>query len=153
MTATAVFTIPQALLAPSVTAPTSANIGSVQPGNTTTVQLGQVKVTTSGVMHWTATVSATNFTTGGGSAAETVARGNLSYWSGPVVTKMGPGTYVPGQPTSADKVTLDTARTAFLYNTVNTNNSSVIWQPTLVMSVPASAVAGTYTGTVVHSVA
>lgn len=152
-TANTVFMIPEALLAPVVTAPASANIGAAQPGNTTTVQMGQVKVTSSGVMRWTATVSATNFTTGAGSPGQTIARGNLSYWSGPIVTKTGPGTPVPGQPTSADKVPLDTARTAFMYSTVNTNSSTVIWQPTLVMTVPASAVAGTYTGTVTHSVA
>lgn len=117
------------------------------------MQMGQVTVQSSGVMRWTTTVSATNFTTGGGSAGQTIARGNLSYWSGPLVSKSGPGTSTPGQPTSANKVTLDTARTAFSYTTSNTNSSSVIWQPTLIMSVPASAVAGTYTGTVTHSVA
>ncbi|UXY20781.1 hypothetical protein N8I84_20290 [Streptomyces cynarae] len=151
--ATAVYLIPEVLSSASVTAPASVNLGSATPGGTMNVQLGQVKVTSSGVMRWTATVSATNFTTGGGSAAETIARGNLSYWSGPVVSKSGPGTFSPGQPTAAGKVALDTARTAFSYGSVSSSNTSCVWQPTLVMSVPASAVAGTYTGTVTHSVA
>ncbi|MGW7329173.1 hypothetical protein ACWGIU_11410 [Streptomyces sp. NPDC054840] len=153
MTANTVFLIPEALLAPAITAPASANIGSAAPGSTTTVQLGQVKVTSSGTLRWAATVSATNFTTGGGSPGQTIAPGNLSYWSGPVVSKTGPGTFSPGQPTAANQVTLNVARTAFTYSTALTTSSSVIWQPTLIMSVPANAVSGSYTGTVTHSVA
>ncbi|POX54842.1 hypothetical protein [Streptomyces sp. Ru72] len=151
--ATAVYLVPEALSSASVTAPASVNLGSATPGSTTTVQLGQVKVTSSNQMRWTATVSATDFTTGRGSAAETIARGNLSYWSGPAVSKSGPGTFSPGQPTAASKVALDIARTAFSYASVSPSGTSCVWQPTLVMSVPASAVAGTYTGTVTHSVA
>ncbi len=153
LTATAVFLLPQTLLAPSITAPASATMGSVAPGGTATVQMAQVKVTSSAQMRWTATVSATDFTTGGGSAGETIARGNLSYWSGPVVTKTGPGTFSAGQSTAAGKVTLDVARTAFSYVTTNSNASSVTWKPTIIISVPSTAVLGTYTGTVTHSVA
>lgn len=153
LASTAVFLIPESLSSASVTAPASASLGSAKPGNTLTVQMGQVQVTSSGTMRWTATVSATNFITGGGSPGQTIARGNLSYWSGPAVSKSGPGTFTPGQATAANKVTLDTARTAFSYNAVSSSNTSCIWQPTLIMSVPASAVSGTYTGTVTHSVA
>lgn len=149
----AVFAIPEALLAPSVTAPASANMGSARPGQTMTVQLGQVKVNSSGTMTWTATVSASTFTTGGRTPAETISPGNLTYWSGPVVTKSGPGSYTPGQPAASNAVALSSARTAFSYTTVNVLGSSVVWQPTLTMSVPATAVSGTYSGTVTHSVA
>ncbi|WP_433450939.1 hypothetical protein ACQPXS_21465 [Streptomyces sp. CA-142005] len=152
-TATAVFLIPEALSSASITAPASASLGSVTPGNTLTVQMGQVQVTSTSTMRWTATVSATNFTTGAGSPGQTIARGNLSYWSGPATSKSGPGTFSPGQATAANKVTLDTARTAFSYTAVSSSNTSCIWKPTLIMSVPASAVSGAYTGTVTHSVA
>lgn len=153
MTSTAVFLIPEAILSASVTAPTSTNIGSTPPGGTVSVQMGSVTVTATSVMRWTATVSATSFKTGAGSPGQTIAPVNLSYWSGPAVSKSGSGTFTPGQATAANKVTLDVARTAFSYNAFNSGNSSATWKPTLIMSVPASAVAGTYTGTVTHSVA
>ncbi|MGI5405132.1 hypothetical protein ACQEVG_38035 [Streptomyces sp. CA-135486] len=152
MMAPAVFAIPQAILAPSVTAPGSATIGAAKPGQTTSVQLGQLKVTNIGVRSWTATVSASNFTTGGGTVGETISKSQLSYRSGPIVTKSGSGTWIPGQPTAADAQPLDVPRPAFSYNGVMTS-TFVTWLPTLTMSVPASAVAGTYTGTVTHSVA
>ncbi|WP_189888116.1 hypothetical protein [Streptomyces xantholiticus] len=116
------------------------------------MQLGQVRVTNSGGRTWIATVSASNFTTGGGTAGETISKVRLSYWSGPVVSKMGSGSWVPGQPTAGNAQPLDVTRTAFSYSGVMTS-TSVIWQPTLQMSVPASAVAGTYSGTLTHSVA
>jgi hypothetical protein len=154
MTVSAVFAIPQAVLAPPViTVPAPASMGAVQAGNTVTVQLGSVRVTSSGNRNWTATVSATSFKTGGGSPSETIAPGNLRYWSGPVVTKSGPGTFTPGQPTGNVSVALDSPRTAFLYGTTVTINSSVTWRPTLRLSVPVTAVTGTYTGTLTHSVA
>ncbi|NUK83115.1 hypothetical protein [Streptomyces lunaelactis] len=152
MTAAVVFAIPRAVLAPAVTAPGSANMGAVQPGQTTSVQLGQVRVTNGGARNWTATVSASDFTTGGGTGGETISKDRLSYWSGPMVSKTGQGTWPPGQPTSANAQSLNVARVAFSY-TGSMGNTSVIFQPTLVMSVPASAVVGTYTGTVTHSVA
>ena len=154
LTVSAVFAIPQAVLAPPViTVPASASMGTVQAGNTSTVQLGSMRVTSSGNRNWTATVSATSFRTGGGSPSETISPVNLRYWSGPVVTKSGPGTFTPGQPTGNVSVSLDTSRTAFSYGTSVTVASSVTWRPTLRVSVPVTAVTGTYTGTVTHSVA
>ncbi|TPQ17978.1 hypothetical protein [Streptomyces sporangiiformans] len=154
MAATATFVVPRAVMAaPAITTPASANLGSAAPGQSTTVQLGQVRVTSSGNRTWATTVSATAFTTGGGTALETISSSRLAYASGPLVSKTGPGTFVPGQPNTNQKQPLDTPRLAFSYNTVVTNASSVIWNPTLTMSVPATAVAGTYTGSMTHSVA
>ncbi|MGW1030283.1 hypothetical protein ACWD4J_42695 [Streptomyces sp. NPDC002577] len=152
MTAGAVFTVPTALLAPVVTVPASANIGSAHPGQTATVKLGNVTVANSGTRNWVTTVSATNFTTGAGTPAQTITNEHLSYWSGPIVTKTGSGTWTPGQPTAADAQDLATARTACTYTGVSTT-ASVTWQPTITMSVPGSAVTGTYTGTLTHSAA
>jgi hypothetical protein len=148
-----VFLIPQVRMAASITAPGAASLGSLEAGQTATVQMGQVRVNSSGVRTWTATVSASNFTTGAGTAAETIARREISYWSGPQVSKTGPGSWTPGQPTASDAKSLDTARMAFSYNSVLTTSSSSVWQPRLVVSVPVTAVTGTYTGTIVHSVA
>jgi len=38
-------------------------------------------------------------------------------------------------------------------HTTGSGANSVSWNPTLTIAVPSGAVAGTYTGTVVHSVA
>ncbi|MBC9731470.1 hypothetical protein H8R17_44790 [Streptomyces sp. TRM68367] len=147
------FLIPRARMAASITAPGTASLGSVETGQTATVQLGQVRVNSSGVRTWTATVAASDFTTGAGTAPETIARGRMSYWSGPVVSKTGPGSWTPGQPTANNAQPLDTARTAFSYSSTVMTSSSVVWQPTLRVSVPVTAVTGTYTGTIIHSVA
>jgi hypothetical protein len=148
-----VFLIPQARMAASITAPGTASLGSVEAGRTATVKLGQVRVNSVAVREWTATVSASDFTTGAGTAAETIARSNLSYWSGPLVSKTGPGTWSPGQPAANNAQPLDTGRKAFSYTTVLSTSSSAVWQPTLNVSVPVTAVTGTYTGTIIHSVA
>ncbi|MBW8738371.1 MAG: hypothetical protein JF621_15025 [Streptomyces turgidiscabies] len=154
MTISPVFAIPRAVLAPPViTVPATASLGTVQMGQTGVVKLGSVKVTNSLNRSWVATVSVTSFTTGGGSPSETITPSNVSYWSGPVVSKTGPGNFVPGQATASNRVPLSTSRTAFSYNTSLLTNSSVTWQPTLNVSVPATSVAGTYTGTLTHSVA
>lgn len=154
MTVSPVFAIPRAVMAPPVvTVPTAGTMGTVNTGQTGTVQLGQVRVTSSGNRTWTATVSATSFKTGSGSPSETITPSNLSYWSGPLVSKTGPGNWFPGQPSATSRVPLDTQRIALRYETQLTVASSVNWRPTLTVSVPATAVAGTYSGTVTHSVA
>jgi hypothetical protein len=101
---------------------------------------------------WTATVSATDFTTGGGTAAETIVKASVSYWSGPATVTTGLGQFTPGQGTAAQAVTLGSSHTAMTH-TLGTLNSTCSWSPTLIVTVPAAAVAGTYTGTVTHSVA
>ena len=101
---------------------------------------------------WTATVTTSHFVTGGGTAAETIDRANVAYWSGPAVATAGIGVFTPGQLTALEASALDVPRTAFSMAS-GIGDNSVSWSPTLVVTVPASAVAGTYTGTVTHSVA
>ncbi|WP_311922340.1 hypothetical protein [Microbispora sp. H10836] len=132
-----------------------ANIGANVPGNQITGQLGDVTVSDQRATltaTWVATASATSFTTGGGGAAETIPNTAVSYWSGPAASTTGTGTFVPGQPNAAAAVTLDVPRTAFS-KTTGAGDNSAIWNPTIVVNVPAQAVAGLYTGTVNHSVA
>jgi hypothetical protein len=90
--------------------------------------------------------------TGGGTAQETIPPAQVTYWSGPATATAGTGTFTPGQATSAAAVSLTTPRTAFSLIS-GTSITSASWNPTLSVSVPAAAVAGTYTATITHSVA
>ncbi|MGW7466093.1 hypothetical protein ACWGJT_15660 [Streptomyces xantholiticus] len=139
----------------SITVPAAVNLGTAFPGSSISRQLGQVQVSDRRGRQnavWTATVSASDFTTPGGGAARQISRSQVSYWSGQATTTMGTGTRVPGQATSAQAQSLSVPRTAFAKTSGNGNNTTA-WQPTLIFAVPATAVGGTYTGTVTHSVA
>jgi hypothetical protein len=126
----ATFTVTAGTLA--VTTPASANIGSGAPGAVVDGLLGAVTVTdgrASANASWTATVTSTNSTT-------------------------GTGTLTPGQATAANKAPLNTTTplTAFTH-TGRTGNNTAVWNPTISVRVPLDSQAGTYTGTVTHSVA
>jgi hypothetical protein len=143
----AVTVTPQGVV--SITVPASVVLPSVAPGNTTSGQLGTVTVSDDrGVGSWTATVSATVFTSG----THTIALTQVSYWSGPATATSGTGTFTPGQPTAANAVVLTTSRTAFSLSAGSAVNSAS-WNPTLVVVVPLATVGGDYTATITHSVA
>lgn len=136
------------------TSPASADLGDAAPGASTIAQLGAVTVTDERAAlsgSWTETVSSTAFTTGAATEAETVPVDNISYWSGPATATTGAGTFTPGQATSAAAQTFAASRTAFSW--AGNGNNSATFNPTLIVAVPATAVAGEYTGTVTHSVA
>jgi hypothetical protein len=141
----------------NITVPATVNIGSAAPGGTITGQLGAVQVTDQRALlatAWTTTVTSTAFTTGTATAAETIPVGAVKYASGGSTATTGIGVFTPGQATTALAVPLATTGgpTAFAL-TLGVGNNSATWNPTLVVTVPAAAVAGTYTGTVTHSVA
>jgi hypothetical protein len=130
-------------------------LGSGLPGNSVTGQLGNVTVTDTRALltaAWTASVISTNFTTGGGTSAETVPSSAVSYWSGTATSTTGLGTFTPGQASAGQAQTLNVSRTAYSLSG-GTGNNSATWNPTLIVAIPSSAVNGTYTGTVTHSVA
>ncbi|MFI6449496.1 hypothetical protein [Kitasatospora sp. NPDC050543] len=138
----------------SISLPTTAGLGSAAPGGTVSAALGSVTVSDGrglATSTWTATVSATNFTTGGATSAETITTSNASYWSGPATNMTGTVTASPGQSDASAKQSLSSSRSAF--TSTGNGNSSTTWSPTVVITVPAAGVAGTYTGTVTHSVA
>jgi hypothetical protein len=142
----------------SISLPASVSLGSGAPGATLTAQMGTVQVTDNRALLaalWTASVTTTSFTTGGATTPETVPIADVSYWSGPSTASSlpsGTGTFTPGEVNAAAAVVLSVSRTAFtLASAVGDNSLS--WNPTLIIAVPAAAVAGTYTGTVTHSVA
>ncbi|MGC4866753.1 hypothetical protein ACLQ3B_15120 [Micromonospora sp. DT53] len=138
-----------------ITAPPAVNLGAGFPGGLLTGALGTVEVADfrgNQSTTWVATVTSTAFVTGAGGVNRTVANSLVSYWSGPVVKATGGGTLVPGQLTAAQAVPLNVSRVAFT-KTAGNGNNTVSWRPTLRISLPAGLVNGTYTATVLHSVA
>ena len=151
---TTTFTLTAGVLA--ITAPASSSLGSAATGAaTTSAQLGAVQVSDGrGALlgAWTGSVSSSDFLTGGNTANETIAKANVDYWSGPTTASSGVGVFTPGQLTALLKATLSTSRTAFAAASVVGNNS-VTWNPTVIVNIPAAAVAGAYSGTITHSIA
>jgi hypothetical protein len=137
----------------SINIPGPADLGSGTTAGHFSAQLGTITVTDNraGAHTWTMTVTATAFTTGAGGPTETIGNDRLSYWSGPAITTTGDGTFVPGQLTAGQAVPLSTARTAFSHPTGTVPNSAS-WNPTIIVDPPPTGIAGTYSGTIVHSV-
>ena len=134
----------------SISQPASATLGSAATGALTLAgSLGSVTVTDSrGNLNaiWTATVSSTNFTTGGGSTYETVTNSKVAYAAGLATSTTGVGTFTPG--TLANLTAAGTAG-----SWVGTGNNTAAWNPTITFTLSPSQVAGTYSGTITHSVA
>lgn len=138
----------------SITVPASSTLPSGAPGTTVSGQLGTVAVTDARALlnaAWSASVASTDFTTGGETAAETITKNKASYWSGAGAFQ-GIGTFTAGQPTAAQKQSLALSVPAFSLAS-GTGGNSAVWAPTVEVVVPDAAVAGTYSGTVTHSVA
>ncbi|MFI6758404.1 hypothetical protein ACIBF5_04560 [Micromonospora sp. NPDC050417] len=138
----------------TITVPASVSLGTGVGGTTVSGQLGPVTVIdqrASLTPNWTATVIATDFTTGGGTPAETIPNINITYWSGGATATAGSGTFTPGQASAGDAVIINVPRTAFSH-TGGTANNFATWNPTVAVAIPADAVVGVYTGTVTHSV-
>jgi hypothetical protein len=148
----ATFSITAGGLAVTVPSGTVALSGATAAAGSSSVAgtLGSVSVAdTRGalVATWTTTFSSTAFTTGGASADETVALANISYASG-TVSKTGTGTAVPNVGTA-----MSALAAARVVTFAGIGNNTASWNPTLTFTLLGSQVAGTYTGTVTHSVA
>lgn len=139
----------------SISDPADTALGTVSTGTATlSSALGSVTVTDNrGSLNgtWTASVSSTDFTTGAASTEETIAKGLVDYWSGVALSTSGTAVRVPGQATVLNKQALSASRTAYSATAVIGNNTAA-WNPTVVVNIPAQAVAGTYSGTITHSV-
>jgi hypothetical protein len=139
----------------AITVPASAALGTGSPGSTITSLLGAVQVTDARAVDpaaWTASVTSTDFTIP--STADTIPAADVAYWSGPTTATTGSGVFTPGQPTTANRTALsNSAPLTAMSLSGGAGSNSATWDPTLVVSVPAAAVAGTYSGTVTHSVA
>ena len=101
------------------------------------------------VAAWTTSVSSTDFVTGTAprEAAQIVPSTEVDYTTGLATATSGVITATPGLVTQD----LSAARTAMVGAGVG--NNSVSWAPSLTVNVPAGNVAGTYSGTITHSVA
>ncbi|GAA2156298.1 MULTISPECIES: hypothetical protein [Glycomyces] len=138
----------------TITVPASVALGAAAPHGNASAQLGTVRVSDNrglGAKNWTASVTTTTFTTGTATALETIPKSAILYWSGPATITSGTGIFSPGQATANDAVTLDVQRTAFTRTGVSGNNSAS-WRPTVRVNVPDTAVSGTYTGRLTHTV-
>lgn len=143
-----------ALAALAITVPSSVSLGSVGSGaSSVSGQLGPITVTAGGLVapSFTASVSTTIFITGAGGAGQTIAESSISYWSGPATAALLQNA-IPGQVGAAQAQNLSVSRTAFA-STGLALSITTVWNPTIVVAIPAAAVAGTYSGTITHSVA
>jgi hypothetical protein len=132
----------------TITAPAAASLGSGPPGGFITGIIGNVVVTDNrALLHasWTATAASTNFVTGAGTGSEVIPAGNAAYDTGTVRTT-GVITVTPSD------IDLANAPQTVVAATNGTGNNTAAWSPTISVSVPGSAVFGTYTGTLAHSV-
>jgi hypothetical protein len=135
----------------SISAPETADLGKVAVGSgSISGKLGPVKVTDNrGGLEilWTATAESTKFTTGSKTAAETVQATSVQYLPGaPQDPSPATGVFVPSLGLLGGALPLP------VYTGLATGNNSVSWNPTVLITLPAQAVAGTYTGTITHSV-
>ncbi len=137
----------------SITPPASTvDLGSVSSGTTSfTPSLGTVTVTdgrAAPVATWTATATGTHFDLQGAGAdpanvtTHRVANTAITYTAVPSVTS-GVGVATPTAGTLAVGATV-----AFAGN----GSNSVTWNPTLTMTLLPGQAAGTYAGTITHSV-
>jgi uncharacterized repeat protein (TIGR01451 family) len=142
--------IPVVLGVLSITAPASATLGSAAPGGTSSASVGIVQVTDerAGVDGWTATTSATDLTTGGGTRAETIPVGDVQYLISGFTSTTGSATLTRTHVTDL----AGTAQAVVTATNVNGDNSAA-WNPVIQVSVPRGAVGGTYSATITHSVA
>lgn len=146
---------PAAQAGPSISQPANASLGSAATGTSSlSAQLGTVTLSNPGLLlsSATATVVCSNFTTGGGTSNETIPAADIFYWSGPATASSGISSATPGQLTAANAQTCASSITAFTVSNL-VLGGSVSWNPTIVVQIPAAAVAGAYTGTITHSAA
>ena len=156
---TVTFTVTTGAL--SINSPASVDLGSGAPGTTISGPLGgatpgdSVVVTDDRALltaAWTATASATNWTTGGGTADETIPVSDVSYTVGPITTTgtiTATGTDLPAGTGLGD---LSGTPQTVVAGTAGVGDNTAGWNPTLSVAVPASAVGGDYSGTLTESV-
>ncbi len=161
-----------AITAPDGT-PTAIDLGTVVSG--TTIQtlgaagnFGAVTVDDSRALDpadWTATVSSTDFANVTTGVAADIIPATAATYTIPAITADTPsGLPLPGTGLPPDGVIVNNAAApgiAFLTASGASDvvtvtgvdgDSSATWSPTITVTIPANAVAGTYTGTVTHSV-
>ena len=134
----------------SIAVPASADLGAAVPGGTTSASLGPVQVTDERALAattWTATVSGSDFVTGGGTPAETIPVGHAGYFINTLSGTTGSATF------GITAVTQLSAMPQAVVTATNANgDTSASWDPAVQVAVPSAAVGGVYTATITHSV-
>jgi hypothetical protein len=133
----------------SISQPATASLGATDTGSSQLGgPLGNVLVTDErgAVLGYTAQVVGTDFAKEDGSY--TIDSGNAVYTTGQV-TGTGTATRAAGAPGALDPGTPHVAMAA----TLVTGNNTSAWNPTVTVTLPSDALAGTYSGTITHSVA
>jgi large repetitive protein len=133
----------------SITVPASAALGSAAPGGSVRAALGNVQVTDNRGFgaSWTAAVSATPFTTGTGTPAETIPPADVFYDITALGQTTGPATF-----TTVPVTSLTGTPSGVVTVTNVTGNTTVTWDPLLQVNIPGTAIAGHYAATITHSV-
>ena len=130
----------------SISAPSTADLGSVSSGaSSVSGSLGTVTVTDQrGLIlgNWTATASSSNFAHGSDSAYD-IAKASAVYAAG-AVSGSGGGASVGAGGSLAAPVIAATR--------LGAGNNSASWDPTVTVALSPTAVVGTYTATITHSV-
>ena len=134
----------------SITVPADAgSLGSIVNtvgGGTISGSLGQVVVTdarsAAAGSTWVASVISTALTPLSG---PTIPASAVGYTVG-TITKVGTATYTANDPTNLTGVSPAVTATGI------TGDNSATWNPTINVAVPGGTIAGTYSGTITHSV-
>jgi hypothetical protein len=133
-----------------VSVPETSALGAVSSGaDQISAQLGPVTVTDERAAlngSWSVYVTATDFSTGGGTSAETVPSSAVDYDAGAATATTGTGTFTTG----GTQEGINVPSLAFEMEG-GTGNNSATWNPTVTVGLGPSAVAGLYSGTVTHS--
>ena len=145
----------------SLTAPDTVNLGSGAPGTTITGVLGggaagpSVVVTDDRALltaSWIATASASSWTTGSATPAETIPVTDVGYSVGPITTT-GTITATPtNRPAGTVAGDLSGSPQAVVTGTAGVGDNTAGWDPAISVAVPPFAVGGIYTGTLTQSV-
>jgi WxL domain surface cell wall-binding len=133
----------------SITVPDSADLGTAAPGRSISTALGIVEVTDNRAspVDWTATVSSTDFTTGDGTAPETIPVADVEYLISGFTDTTGSATLTPASVTVMSGSSQDVVAAT---NVVEDNSAN--WNPQIQISVPDGAIDGDYTATITQSV-
>jgi uncharacterized repeat protein (TIGR01451 family) len=133
----------------SITTPAGTDLGTATPGGTASAQLGMVQVTDdrAGLAGWTATVSSSDLTTGGGTAAQTIPAGNILYAISGFASTTGSATL-----TRTHGTNLSSAMQVVAQATEVNGDNSATWSPLIQVAVPSQAVVGTYSAIITQSV-
>ncbi|MGX4738494.1 hypothetical protein [Kitasatospora griseola] len=129
----------------TLSVPASAVLGSGAPGTSISAPIGPCTVVDNRALlsaSWTVTAAETDFVNG----PSTIPAADATYTVGSVTTT---GTIT----VTSTNVTLSNSAQTVLTGSAGVGDNTATWDPTVTVSVPASAVSGLYTGTLTQSVA